>query len=283
MPSYVTIEERILRKGRVFMNNEQHSRFQYHVACGKDEKYCYRLYLPKKMERTKKYPVIVFLHGGGGRGTDNESQMKSGEPDQWADLIESGQIEPCVIAVPQQPPQYGFFMESDCVGIVVREIIALYPVDLNRIYLTGISMGSMGCWSETAKYPELFAAFLSVAGVYPDSRYTFPVGGVEPAFPGDVVQIPVPKEESSGAMVRYADILKDFPIRYIHSAADDMAPISYAREMKKDMDAIHASQFTYIEYPEEKNIQHGDTYKTMMQDAENYLWLLRQKRKEEDH
>lgn len=261
------------------MNSEQRSRFQYHAARGNVEKYCYRLYLPDNMIRSKRYPLIVFLHGGGGRGTDNESQMKSGEPDLWANLVESGQIEPCIIAVPQQPPQYGFFMESDCVGTVVREIITMYPVDLSRIYLTGVSMGGMGCWSEAAKYPNLFAAFLSAAGVYPDSRYTFPVGGVEPAFPEDVVQIPVPKEESSGAMAHYAEILKNLPIRHIHSAADDMAPISYAREMKENMDAVHASQFTYIEYPEEENIQHGDTYKTMMQDKENYTWLLCQQRK----
>lgn len=239
--------------------------------------YAYRLYLPKGYDKNKEYPVVVALHGGGSRGTDNVSQLTQSAVRVWVDLQLSGEIEDVIVVAPQQHPKYGFFLDSNCVITVLDDVEAQYSVNKDRIYLTGSSMGGMGSWSEAAKYTDRFAASLASAGVYPDARYTFPVGGVAPAFDGDVLKVDTPAEEYEAAMKEYAQALKDYPIWMFHSENDTTAPVSYTQLMERYMKDVNATQCTFTYFDESMNISHGGTFQAILDEYPEAIdWLLSQ-------
>lgn len=239
-----------------------------------DTIYAYRVYIPVDYDKEKEYPVVVALHGGGNRGTDNRSQLTQLQAQVWVDKQLSGEIEDVIVVAPQQHPKYGFFLDSNCVLDVLDDVEANYSVDKTRIYLTGTSMGGMGSWSTAAAEPDRFAAILASAGVYPDARYTFPVGIIAPAFEGDVEKVVTPDEEWQGAMEGYASALKDMPVWMFHSKADSMAPVAYTEYMETCMQNVGATNctFTYFE-----DVAHGQSYQTIVNEyPEAIEWLLSQ-------
>ena len=239
-----------------------------------DTVYGYRIYVPEDYSKDRSYPVVVALHGGGSRGTDNVSQLDQIQAQVWVDKQLTGEIEDVIVVAPQQHPKYGFFMDSACVTTVLDDVEANYNVDKNRIYLTGTSMGGMGSWSTAAANPDRFAAILASAGVYPDARYTFPVGIIAPAFDGDVKKIVTPEAEWKSAMEAYAKALKDMPIRVFHSKADATSPVEYTEYMEACMKNVGATNctFTYFE-----NVAHGESYQTILEQYPDAItWLLSQ-------
>src|SRR4051794_20424151 len=62
----------------------------------------YRLLKPRDFDATKKYPLVLFLHGSGERGTDNTAQLKNGAPVFLKS--EARQKFPCFVLAPQCPP-----------------------------------------------------------------------------------------------------------------------------------------------------------------------------------
>lgn len=134
----------------------------------------YRLFKP---EARGKLPLVVFLHGSGGLGTDNAKQMETGNifgTRVWA-MPEHQQKFPCYVLAPQTDRgwmKYGDPAPGDSVARVIaglgdgvrvaHEIIESlkkeFPIDEQRIYVTGQSMGGGGAWHMTARYPRTFAA-----------------------------------------------------------------------------------------------------------------------------
>lgn len=101
-------------------------------------------------------PLIVFLHGSGQDGDDNESQLQ-GYGNGSLELVDSairGGI-PLVFAAPQVDAEY---WPAQRVAAVVRDILARFPVDPRRITLTGLSDGGTGVWNALKAYPRCFAA-----------------------------------------------------------------------------------------------------------------------------
>lgn len=242
--------------------------------------YKYRFYKPRDYNGKDPLPLIFALHGGGSRGTDNFKQLDQVQVTVWSDMIESGEIEPCFIAAPQLPPQFGFFMESNCVFAVFDDVKSKYAVDSGRVYLTGTSMGGMGAWSCAAKAPDKFTAFLSTAGIYPDARFSFPVGKTAPAFQGDVKKEEVPESEYLPAMRGYAKALCRFPIRHFHSVVNATSPVSFAYIMEKCMEDAGAYDCKFCYFSAEQQVAHGQTYSTVIEQHRGALhWLLAQKKK----
>src|SRR6516165_3195281 len=122
----------------------------------------YRLLKPDGYDRDGKdrYPLVVFLHGMGERGTDNTKQLIHGIKDFAKDSTRKK--HPCFLAVPQCPSDKTWsalrdtkvnptFAENptEPAALVLDLIEALckeYRVDTDRIYLTGLSMGGYGTW-----------------------------------------------------------------------------------------------------------------------------------------
>ena len=122
--------------------------------------YRYLLGFPREYEADQeaKWPLILFLHGAGERGTDLEQLKKHGPPR----LLAEGKDLGAIVASPQVPT--GEVWDADLVKALADDLAAQHRVDLDRIYLTGLSMGGFGTWETGLKYPETFAALAPICG-----------------------------------------------------------------------------------------------------------------------
>jgi len=141
--------------------------------------YPFRILLPANFDPHKKYPVIVYLHGGGEVGTDNERQLTAGrnsangglalvsiaDPNNQADY-------PCIFVAPQMPVNSWYNAAS---VLAIKDLLALlktqYPdaVDVDRICLTGLSSGGIGSWNIPPQIePNPFSCIVPLTGF---SRY----------------------------------------------------------------------------------------------------------------
>ena len=127
----------------------------------KDTNYHYISYTPKeyKKDSLKKWPLIIYLHGGSPRGTDTIKLYSSGIPDQ----IWRGREFPFIIVAPQCPLGHrwstDYWFEN-----FYNEITTKYNVDTNKVYLTGVSLGGAGTWYLAIKHPDKFAAIAPMSG-----------------------------------------------------------------------------------------------------------------------
>jgi predicted peptidase len=152
------------------------SRESYKSANG--DSLLYRFLFPDN-DPTRRYPLVIFLHGSGERGTDNEAQLKWGVMNfasdynmkmypayviapqcpvnnNWANSSRGKNNEINMSATPSRPMQ--LLME------LINDVIKKFRVDTNRIYITGLSMGGYGTFDALERYPSLFAAAVPVCG-----------------------------------------------------------------------------------------------------------------------
>lgn len=138
----------------------------------------YRLLSPQPYDASKKYPLVLFLHGSGERGSDNEAQLIHGV----AEFVkpDNRQKYPCFLVAPQCPAGQKWVdvdwsaathwqpkEPSESASLVLELIPALEKecsIDPKRIYLTGLSMGGYGAWDLLARRPDLFAADVPICG-----------------------------------------------------------------------------------------------------------------------
>ena len=121
----------------------------------------YLLYLPEqyRADTTKRWPLVMFLHGSGESGQDIEKVKKHGPPKMAA----NGKSFPFILVSPQAPIARGGW-DTDKLYRLIQEIKKNYRVDASRVYLTGLSMGGFGTFSLAMKYPQEFAAIAPVCG-----------------------------------------------------------------------------------------------------------------------
>lgn len=158
----------------------QVSRFDYNKYINdKGDTLNYRLLYPD-YDTLRKYPLVIFLHGSGERGNDNESQLKWGVMNFATD--QAMIMHPAFVIAPQCPKNIGWSnfkkdektneihllpTPSQPMALVIQLIHQLYkkfPIDTNRIYITGLSMGGFGTFDAIERYPNLFAAAVPVCG-----------------------------------------------------------------------------------------------------------------------
>lgn len=135
----------------------------------------YRM-LMSDYDTIRKYPLVVFLHGSGERGDDNEAQLKWGVMNFASD--DHMKMHPSIVIVPQCPEnmRWGNISYDDnslqpsptepmkLVIELIHQTIKNMPVDTNRIYITGLSMGGFGTFDAITRHPNLFAAAVPVCG-----------------------------------------------------------------------------------------------------------------------
>ena len=123
-----------------------------------DDEMPYRLMKPIRFDSDKRYPVIVSLHGGGGRGTDNRKQLRG-----WNRLLAEEQRRsdyPCYVLAPQANRLW----DSEHLKSIKNVVAALPSVDMDRIYILGHSMGGHGTFILIQIDPGYFAAAAPSAG-----------------------------------------------------------------------------------------------------------------------
>ena len=154
-------------------------RFSLNKYIDKGDTLNYRLLYPDS-DTLRKYPLVIFLHGSGERGNDNEAQLKWGVSNFATD--HNMMLYPALVIAPQCPANMSwsnFSREKSGTELhlqstptkpmqlvlgLVQQMIKTMPVDTNRIYITGLSMGGYGTFDAIERYPHLFAAAVPVCG-----------------------------------------------------------------------------------------------------------------------
>ncbi len=170
----------------------------------------YLLYLPKGYDSQDRWPLLVFLHGAGERGSDVNQVKKHGPPK----LVAAGQDLPFIVLSPQCAERSSW--QPEALSKLIDEIAAKYKVDPDRIYLTGLSMGGFGTFALAAAHPEKFAAIVPICG---------------------------------GGDPKSVERFKALPAWVFHGAKDDAVPLSQSERMVEALKAAGGDvQFTV--YPE---------------------------------
>jgi len=124
----------------------------------------YRLFSPKT-EEGKLYPLVIYLHGAGERGTDTRLVLKNSGAINFAHP-DWQKKHPCYVFAPQCPED-SRWIEPEHVKCILEAVHTLpqsHAIDRKRIYLTGLSMGGFGTWNLISLHPELFAAAMPICG-----------------------------------------------------------------------------------------------------------------------
>jgi predicted peptidase len=163
----------------VFYNLKDSDFFRYCIY--RDEKndtMIFRFLFPLNYDSLKNYPLVIFLHGAGERGNDNESQLSfAGKVFSDEELMNK---YPAFVLVPQCPEEYRW-VETDwsldkhkmpespskpftLLMPLIDKIISSYNIDTERLYIMGLSMGGFGVWDFISRFPEKFAAAVPICG-----------------------------------------------------------------------------------------------------------------------
>lgn len=137
----------------------------------------YRLLKPKKIEESKKYPLILVFHGSGAIGSNNASQMGV-LAKMWL-LPENREKYPVYVLSPQFPQRSSNYhldkdrnvlvsQSSEYLDLVLNSLdsfIEKENIDKSRIYVMGFSMGGSTTSNAISNRPNLFAAAINISGV----------------------------------------------------------------------------------------------------------------------
>ncbi len=220
----------------------------------------YRELYPLAYEKGRKYPVVLFLHGSGERGNDNEKQLTWGA-DLFLDSAKRAAF-PAIVIFPQCPAGSSWAPvernNNDSLGFSFPDKPGTKPLQLvmelmnrlvedkeanpKKIYVGGLSMGGFGTYDILWRMPGFFAA-------------AFPIcGGSNP----DHVK----------------DYAKNFPIWVFHGASDPVVPVANARLMVRVLRETGA-KVKYSEYP---GVGH-DSWKNAFAEPDLLPWLFEQKKR----
>lgn len=240
----------------IFKGNAQSTLFSFEkFVNGKGDTLPYRQLFPD-YDTLRKYPLVIFLHGSGERGKDNEAQLKWGVKNFATD--ENMKIYPSFVIAPQCPvnSNWANFAENknntnlllqkspsktmELVVALINDLIKKFPIDTKRIYITGLSMGGYGTFDAIERYPNLFAAAVPVCG---------------------------------GGDVSLSSSIKHIPIWIFHGADDSVVPAAFSRNMVEALTKAGAHP-GYTQYPEVGHFSWIAAYSDPLLMA----WLFRQRK-----
>ncbi len=217
----------------------------------------YRVYRPKAWTPEKRWPVIIYLHGGGERGADGILPTQVGlGPMVWKS---NGEF-PFVVAFPQADRPWAMPGMEQRVLTMIDEVVRDHGGDPDRVYLTGNSMGGFGTWIIGARHPDRFAALVPICG------------GVRPPR-----SVPVPPEsfarqpDPEGAVARK---LGSMPVWAFQGAKDWVLSPDNTRRLVAALRAT-GGDVRYTEYPD---LGHN-AWDRAYADPALYTWMLSQARK----
>lgn len=223
------------------------------------ERYSYQIYLPPNWNPERTWPVILFLHGAGERGSDGVAQTTVGFPPSLNGL----QNFPSIVVMPQCRRRAWWWdadMEAQ-VFKILESSIQEYRGDPDRVYLTGLSMGGYATWAFSYKYSGRFAALVPVCGgIRPRRRLKPP--NWHPAASTTV-----------DPYLMTAERIGQIPVWIFHGSADPVVPTSESRMM---FEALKKSGGN-VKYTEYEDVGHN-SWDRAYGEGKLLPWLLSQKR-----
>jgi predicted peptidase len=215
----------------------------------------YRLYVPLDYLQSKRYPLVLVLHGSGERGHDNRKQLQNGV---LAFCEPKLQRKQAAFVVYPQCPEGARWVESDWnagsydltqVPLSAPLSAALdlmstleqeFTIDRGRLLVTGLSMGGYGTWDVILRYPDRFAGGMPLCG---------------------------------GGDPRQAAAARKVPVWAFHGAKDDTVPVAGARKMVQALRKA-GGHVRYTEYP---TVGHA-VWDKAYADQNALRWLIGQRR-----
>lgn len=184
----------------------------------------YRLFVPQNYDRKKKYPLVVYLHGGGGVGDDNLKQIQGGNGYliDFFTQSESQTRYPALVVAPQSSGD-GWIerplinpspaRQLKLVVELIDELRRTYSIDRKRVYVTGQSLGGFGTFAIVAEFPNLFAAGVPLCGGADESKVSSIIktplwvfhGEKDEAVPVELSRKIVAAIKKAGGNVKYTE------------------------------------------------------------------------------
>ena len=219
----------------------------------------YRLCVPVGYNTNQTYPIVLFLHGAGERGTDNNSQLTANRgATLWAETTTQNTY-PCFVLAPQcasnkqwvnTPWGNGSYKQdnipiSDQLSMVVDILDSLqreFKINPSKLYITGLSMGGYGTWDIITRFPTKFAAAIPICGAGDPSK---------------------------------ASLIGTLPIRAFASSDDPTVPVAGSRDMVNAINALGSNDRTefYTEYTDQGHLSWTNAYNT----SNLVSWLITSK------
>ena len=222
----------------------------------------YRILYPENYDKNKKYPLVLFLHGAGERGNDNEKQLIHGAK---LFLKEENRKNYSAIILFPQCPENSFWSSVNidrnktpltfefnydntitwplaAVQMLVNQLLNEESIDKKRCYITGLSMGGMGTFEMLYRFPELFAAAMPICG--------------------------------GGDTLHYDKRIKKTAFWVFHGDADPVVNVNASRAMVSKLKELKVS-VTYTEYPTVKH----NSWDNAFAEPTFLKWMFSNKRK----
>jgi predicted peptidase len=222
----------------------------------------YRILYPENYKKNKKYPLLLFLHGAGERGSDNTKQLIHGSRLFLSD--ESRKNFQAIIIIPQCPEnlwwastkidrtvtphkiEFDYSMPPSWPLVAANELVKQFindgSVNKSKVYITGLSMGGMGTFESVYRYPEIYAAALPICG--------------------------------GGSVSLYDKRVTKTAFWVFHGAADPVVSVKLSQEMVEKLKSLNA-EVKYTEYP---GVKHN-SWDNAFAEKEYLSWMLQHKRK----
>ena len=221
----------------------------------------YQVSFPENYDSNKQYPLILFLHGAGERGNDNEKQLTHGKDF----LLNNTQKDfPAIVIAPQCSENsywsnvkihfidnkltFKFGLSDtptpamDAVMMLLKDWLSSGKVNLSQVYVGGLSMGGMGTFELLWRMPNTFAG-------------AFPIcGGSDP-----------------GRVNQYA---KNTAVWIFHGDSDNVVSVECSRMMYEALKK--SGNETNVKYTEYKGVYHN-SWDNVFKEKDFFKWLFEQK------
>ena len=173
----------------------------------------YLIHLPEDYDADpdRRWPLVLFLHGAGERGSELDLAAVHGPPK----LADAGHEFPFVLVTPQCPESSQWIAELSTLSGLLDEVMEAHRIDPARVAVTGLSMGGYGTWSLAVRYPDRFAAIAPICG---------------------------------GMWLQSAAPLQNTPVWTFHGDADDVVPISATEQIVTELRSVGAD-VRFTRYP----------------------------------
>jgi len=229
---------------------------------GEDKTLPYRILYPDNYDKNKKYPLILFLHGAGERGKDNEKQLMHG-----AKLFvteENRKNFPAIVLFPQCPEEsfwavtkidrskqpfkidFDYSAEPNwplaAANDLVKKVMNEEGVDKSKVYITGLSMGGMGTFESVYRYPGMYAAALPICG--------------------------------GGDVNKYDKRTTKTAFWVFHGASDAVVDVKLSREMVEKLKSLKSE----VKYSEYEGVNHN-SWDNAFAEKDFLSWMLTHKKK----
>lgn len=221
----------------------------------------YRILFPENYDRSKKYPLVLVLHGAGERGSDNEKQLVHGsklflqedvrknfpaivifpqcpENEYWSSVSIDRSKMPLTLSFDYTKPETP---SLNAAIALAKKMINEESVDRSRVYVTGLSMGGMGTFEAVYRYPKLFAAAMPICG--------------------------------GGDVVHYSKKVRKTKFWIFHGDADPVVSVKLSQEMVARLKALKLAP----KYTEYAGVQHN-SWDNAFAEPTFLSWMFEQRR-----